>query len=118
MVIKKLLISKVFCTVVSPLKVPSTLPSSLVATESHNFSEMSAATFLAVKKQAGKVMVCASLLYLPAQTLPLQLFMCLNSKLTTTTIMIIFSFFYFENYRLFDPQIASANLGRPFIAYS
>ena len=35
-----------------PLNVPSTLPSSLVATESHNFSEMSAATFLAVKQGA------------------------------------------------------------------
>ena len=33
-----------------PLNVPRTLPSSLVATESHNFSEMSAATFLAVKQ--------------------------------------------------------------------
>ena len=43
------------CIVVLPLKVLSTLPSSLVATESHNFSEMSAATFLAVKKQAGKL---------------------------------------------------------------
>lgn len=44
-----------FCAVVLPLKVPSTLPSSLVATESHNFSEMSAATFLAVKKEAERV---------------------------------------------------------------
>ena len=35
-----------------PLNVPRTLPSSLVATESHNFSEMSAATFLAVKQGA------------------------------------------------------------------
>ena len=32
--------------------------------------------------------------------------------------MIIFSFFHFENYRLFGLQIASANLGGPFIAYS
>ena len=35
-----------------PLNVPRTLPSSLVATESHNFAEMSAATFLAVKQGA------------------------------------------------------------------
>ena len=37
-----------------PLNVPRTLPSSLVATESHNFAEMSAATFLAVKQGAGR----------------------------------------------------------------
>lgn len=62
MVIKKLVfhLKQGFCTVFLPLKVPNTLPSSLVATESHNFSEMSAATFLAVKKEAGKVMVCES----------------------------------------------------------
>ena len=70
---------------------------------------------------SNKVMVCASLLYLPAQTFvntPLQLFICLNFKLTATTIMIIFSFFHFENYRLYDPQIASANLGGLFFAFS
>ena len=59
MVIKNFIfhLKKVFCTGVLPLKVPSTLPSSLVATESHNFSDMSAATFLAVEKEAEKVMV-------------------------------------------------------------
>ena len=44
--------NKMLIIIALPLNVPRTLPSSLVATESHNFSEMSAATFLAVKQGA------------------------------------------------------------------
>ena len=46
--------NKMLIIIALPLNVPSTLPSSLVATESHNFSEMSAATFLAGKQGAGR----------------------------------------------------------------